>query len=524
MPASDTYDVAIIGAGHNGLTCAAYLAKAGKRVIVLEAAEQVGGAAVTREFAPGYSVSACAHLLHQLNSTVSKDLALAQHGLQAAASRLKTVALSESGEHLTVASHSVTGKGLSASDKAAFPRFIKQMERFAAVLGSTFGERPPRLVNGDLKDTLALAKLGLRVRLLGRKDMRELLRIGAINIYDVLQEHFESELLKGLIGFDAVLGSHMGPRSPNSVLSYLYRLTGAVQGNGGGLSMPKGGMGTVTAALAAAAQAHGATIRTAAPVKHVVMDGARAVGVELDGGEQIRAAKVVSNADPKTTFLKLVGARNIEAGFVRRIHNIRMRGDAAKLHLALDALPQFKGLNESELGGRLVIAPDLVYVEHAFDHAKYAEYSAAPAIEITLPSIHDRSLAPESGHVLSAVAQYAPYNLKNGWDSARDTFANLLIDRIADFAPDIRDKIHAIELLTPVDIEAKFGITGGHWHHGELTLDQFLFVRPVPGAAQYSTPVDGLYLCGAGSHPGGGVMGLAGRNAARELIARENTK
>jgi phytoene dehydrogenase-like protein len=519
MAPSDRFEVAVIGGGHNGLVCAALLAGAGRRVVVAETAERVGGAAVTREFAPGYSVSACAHLLHLLHPRVIAELELERHGLRLAAKDLKTVALSPEGDHLSFDGGTVEGRGLATSDAAAFVRFRERMQRFAGVLAPVLAAPPPRLVSGTLRDDLALARTGMRVRLLGRRDMRELLRIGAINIYDVLNEQFESELLKGAIGFDAVLGTHLGPRSPNTVLTYLYRLTGQVDGRAGALALPRGGMGNVTAALAAAAKVRGAIIRTGAPVARVVVEESRAAGIEIEGGEVLRAPVVVSNADPKRTLLGLVGARNLETGLVRRVSNIRMRGTAAKLHLALDALPSFRGLRESALRGRLLIAPALDYLERAFDHVKYGEYSAAPAFEITIPTLHDPSLAPAGRHVLSAIVQYAPSVLKAGWEGARAGFQEQLIARLSEYAPGLADRIVAAELLTPADIEREFRMTGGHWHHGELALDQFLFVRPVTGAAQYAMPLPGLFLCGAGAHPGGGVSGLAGRNAARMILS-----
>ena len=515
---SNSYDTIIIGAGHNGLVCATYLAKAGRKVLMVEANEQVGGAAITREFAAGHSVSACAHLLHLLHPKIIADLSLSSHGLKMAAQGLSTIAMSIDGEHLTLARDSVSGGGVSAGDQRAYHDFQNKIRRFTKVLEKTFMTRPPRLVHKNRKDLLTLACLGLSVRMLGREDMRELLRIGAINIYDVLQEDFESELLKGALGFDAVLGSNMGPRSPNSVLSYLYRMTGQLHGNDSAISVPAGGMGAVTNALADAAKAAGVEIRTGTPVKQIVLDVDKVLGIETADGERINSELVVSNADPKTTFLKLVGARNIETGFARRIDNIRMQGKAAKLHLALDGLPNFNGVAEDQLGNRLLIAPTLNYVEQAFDHSKYGEYSNAPALEISIPSIHDDSLAEAGKHVLSAVVQYAPYELRAGWDVQRETFKNLVIDKLAEYAPGIKEQITAAELLLPADIEKEFHIHGGHWHHGEYTLDQFMMLRPVPGAAQYSTPVQGLYLCGAGSHPGGGVMGLAGRNASTEII------
>lgn len=517
----DKFDVIIVGAGHNGLACAAYLAKAGRKVLVLEAAETVGGAAVTHEFAPGFRVSAGAHLLHMLHPAVVADLELVRHGLAFALEDMDTVALAADGRHLVLNGRRIEGAALSTAERAVYSAFIDRLTRFAAVLQSTFLIRPPRLVGGDLRDNLALAKLGLRVRNLGRDEMRELLRIGAINIYDVLQEDFQNELLKGAIAFDAVLGTHMGPRSPNSVLTLLHRLSGRVGRDGSGLCLPRGGMGAVSTALAGSAQQHGAEIRCGAPVERILVESGRVRGVLTAAGETIAADCVVSNADPKTTFLALVGARSLETGFARRIENIRMRGNAAKLHLALDRLPEFTGLPATAAGARLLIAPSLEYLELAFDCAKYGEYSSAPGVEITLPTVADPALAPAGKHVLSATVQYAPRALRQGWVGARDAFRDRVIDCIEAYAPGLKSSILHAELLTPEDIERRFRMHGGQWHHGEFTLDQFLMLRPVPGAAQYASPVQGLYLCGAGAHPGGGVMGLPGRNAALELLRRE---
>ncbi|MCG3145176.1 MAG: Phytoene desaturase (lycopene-forming) [Gammaproteobacteria bacterium] len=514
-------DVIVIGAGHNGLACAAYLARAGRKVLVVEAAAAVGGAAATAEFAPGYSVSACAHLCHQLNPRVIEELALVRHGLRWAATGLDTIALSATGRHLRIAAGgaSVSGAGVSAGDTAALADFDARMKRFARLLVPLLDQRPPRLADSDWRDKLALARLGWSLRRMGRTDMQEFLRIAAINIHDVLEETFEHPLLKGAIGLDAVLGTHMGPRSPNTVLSYLYRLSGACTSRAVGIALPRGGMAAVSGALAGAAQAHGAEIRTGTRVARILVEHDRISGVELAGGEILRAGTVVSNADPRTTFFGLLGAGRLEAGFARYVKNIRMRGTAAKLHLALDRLPAFNGLEPASMGNRLLIAPTLSYVERAFDHAKYREYSPAPVMEIVIPTLNDSSLAPPGKHVLSAIVQYAPYDLRSGWEQAGEQYRDRLIDTLAQHAPDIRDCIIAAQVLTPVDIERRFGMTGGHWHHGELALDQFLMLRPAPGAAQYATPLPGLYLCGAGAHPGGGVMGSVGRNAAGAILS-----
>ncbi len=511
---TDKNRVIIIGGGHNGLVCAAYLAKAGKQVTVLEASGQLGGAAITREFAPGFKVSAGAHLLNLLDQDIRKDLALDAHGLQMARRAISTIALDVEGRHLTFSADRVSGEGVSAKDQAAMVEYHRFMRRFAGIIGGLRNQMPPRIRTDNRGDLIRLAKTAWNIRRMGRTDMREFLRIVGINMYDILKENFEHPLIRGALSLDGVLGSFLGPRSNNSVFCALHRWSGT-----DGTHIVKGGMGAVTAAIAAAARSHGATIRTASPVAGIMMEHGQVQGVELDNGEQVQAGTVVSNADPKTTFFNLLGARHLEAGLVRKIQNIRMRGNASKLHLALSGIPEFTGLNQNQAGERLLIAPDIEYVERAFNHAKYGEHSAQPVAEISIASLNDDALAPAGQHVLSAIIQYTPYALKSGWPNARQAFMERCIELIAQYAPGIREQVVHAELLTPVDIEREFRIQGGHWHHGELALDQFLMTRPAPGTAQYQTPVDGLYLCGAGSHPGGGVMGSAGRNAANAVLA-----
>jgi phytoene dehydrogenase-like protein len=288
----------------------------------------------------------------------------------------------------------------------------------------------------------------------------------------------------------------------------------------GANAIPAGGMGAVTDALAAAAKKAGAEIRTACTVSSILMDGDAVSGVQLANGEQIAATTVISNADPKTTIMNLLGARHVEAGFARKIENIRAKGNAAKLHLALDSLPDFTGVSPDQLGERLVIAPTVEYVERAFNHSKYGEFSALPVAEIIIPSIHDNSLAPDGQHVLSAIVQYAPNELGIGWQAGKPAFTEEIMSLLSAYAPGIGDKVIATELLTPQDIENQFRMPGGHWHHGEMSLDQFLMLRPVPRAAQYKSPLEGLYFCSAGCHPGGGIMGSAGRNAANVVLAQ----
>ncbi len=511
---SGAWDAIVVGGGHNGLVCAGFLARSGRRVLVVEAADVLGGMAANAGIAPGYSAPALAHILHLLHPRVLRGLKLAKHGLRLAASAMPTIALGPGGRHLIFEGSELRG---GSGDAAAYTALRKRLLRMAGALHGSLGRVPPRLGGESWADRIGLARLGWAIRRLGQRDMRDFLRIVNMNVADLLDEELSDDLLKGALAFDAVLGSNFGPRSPGSVLTLLYRLAGET----GGLAIARGGMGAVAEAMAASARALGAEIRTGAPVRRILVADDRACGVELESGETLAARTVISSADPRTTFLSLLGPAHLDTGFVRRVRNIRMKGLAAKLNLALDGLPSFTGLDSGDLGGRLVIAPDIGYLERAFDHAKYGEFSSAPAIEFTIPTIHDDTIAPAGKHVLSAIVQYAPYDLKDGWEAGREAFADLVVRTIAEHAPDLADRIVARQLLTPPDIERQFRATGGHWHHGDLAIDQMLMLRPVPGAAQYSAPLPGLYLCGAGSHPGGGIIGAAGMNAARRVIARE---
>lgn len=518
MTAAAAFDCIIVGAGHNGLVCANYLARAGRRVLVVEAAATVGGAAVTDEFVPGFRVSAAAHLLHALPKSLVEDLGLRSHGLQFAAEELTTVALSPDGASLPLTAQGITAHA-GAAEAAAYAVLMARLSRFAGALAPLLEDALPRLGTQSRSDHWTLLRLGWQIRRLGRSDMRELLRIAGMCVHDLLQEHFNSPLLQGALAHDAVLGTNFGPRAPGTVFTWLHRLACAAHAGRNAPAMPLGGMGAVPEALAAAARASGVTIRTGSPVRRIEVEADRVAGVLLDSGEKVAARLVVSGADPKTTFLGLLGAEHLDTGFVRRVSHLRCSGLTAKLHLALDRLPTFRGVDAGALGERLLLSPSAEYVERAFNPGKYGELPPAPIMEVTLPSVRDPRLAPSGSHVLSAVVQYVPYQLKEGWDQARNAFIGRLVECLEEYAPGLHRMVVGAELLAPPDLERRFRTCGGHWHHAELALDQFLMVRPVPGATQYATPVPGLYLCGAGSHPGGGVMGTAGRNAARRILA-----
>ncbi len=512
------YHSIIIGGGHNGLVCAATLARAGKSVLVLESASEFGGAARNREFAPGFKVSAAAHLVHALSSEVMDELQLASHGLSFAGTSMATHSLASDGKTLQLDASQLTGTGVPPADVAAYVRFTATMNRYAAALLPIFRMVPPRLVLDTPSQGLVFAKIGWQIRRLGRADMRDLLRVIGMNIYDLLDEYFESPQVKGAIALDAILGAEWGPRSPGTVLTYLYRLSGIAGGNGIGVAQPKGGMGAVCSALVASATKSGAQLRASSRVRRILVESDRACGVELESGEVIRSESVISNADPRTTFLKLLGPAHLDTGFVRKVHHLRASGRAGKLHLAMRELPTFTGVTAAALGDRLLVAPSMDYLERSFNPSKYREYPTEPALEISLPTVRDGSLAPAGRHLLSAVVQFLPYDDSADRDANRAACLESILATLERHAPGLRALVTHAELLTPFDIEQEFGMSGGHWHHAAMGFDQFFFIRPVPGAAQYRTPLDGLYLCGAGCHPGGGVMGVAGRNAANQVL------
>ncbi|QYK42094.1 MAG: NAD(P)/FAD-dependent oxidoreductase [Paracoccaceae bacterium] len=510
-----SFDAIVVGAGPNGLACAYRLSRAGRRVLVLEASSAPGGGAAAAAVADGWPAMPLAHLSYNLDPRITGTMDLGAQGLRWADPCIATTALSATGAHLRLegaAAATLVGE-VAAEDRAAWAALRGRMMEFAKVLAPLREIAPPRIARGVGNPIAKLAMVGLRARMMGADAFRELGRIFLTNVHDLLNDELSDPLLKGALAFDATLGTWLGPRSPNSVLPWLDRLAGGVAGMQGAIGMPAGGMGAITAAMARAATAAGVTIRCDAPVGRVLVEGDAAAGAVLTTGEEIRAGLIVSAIAPRTTLLSLVGPQHLDAGLCTRLGHIRSRGGAAKLHLALTGLPDFRG---ADLRSRLIIAPSEHHVERAFNPGKYGEIPETPVMEVVIPGAIDPGLAPEDRHVLSAVVQFAPHAPADR-DAARAEMLAACLRVLEDHAPGIGAMVAHARLLMPWDIEAQLGLPGGNWHGGELSAEQMLFLRPLPGIAQYAAPIAGLWMAHAGCHPGGGISGTAGWNAAEAI-------
>jgi phytoene dehydrogenase-like protein len=520
------YDVIIIGAGHNGLVTAAYLAQAGRRVLVLEKRDTVGGAAVSEEIFPGFKISTVADGCGYLSAKVRRELKLDAH-VEMVPSDVVAFSPQPDGTQLTIWRDTQrTAEEIarfSKADAEEYPKFVELMSRIADVVGGLMELTPPDLPEISLRDLLNGAALLGPVRRLGRKRIPDLLRILPMPAADLLNEFFEADAVRGAIGASSVLNITWGPQENGTAYTLLSSWAQSGTGLFRSAGVVKGGMGALTGALADAARGFGAEIRTGASVSEVIVEDERATGVRLSSGEEHTAAAVVSNADPRTTFYELLEPQYFDTLFMRQVENIKYRGSAARIHLALRALPEFTALAGSDataqLSGPIQIAPSLDYVQKAFDCTKYGEYSRYPYLDLLIPTLSDPSLAPAGQHILSITAKYAPYELDAGdWSAQKQSFADVVIDTLAEYAPNIRDVITDQHVLSPPDLESLYGLPEGNPNHGEMTLEQFFHMRPIPSCARYRTPIAGMYLCGAGAHPGGGVTGIPGHNAAREIL------
>lgn len=519
------WDAIIVGAGHNGLICAGFLARAKKKVLVLERQAVIGGAAVTAEISPQFQGPVCAHLLNGVVPEVFSALNLAKHGLTLSSRPVPLVALSPDQRHIIFGEdHEEAAASISQhsqTDAVNYAAFVATLARLSDVLNPLINAPPIPLLDGPKLPRI----LDQADRLLGRlerDDRQFLMEIVTGPVCDILERTFETPLIQGALAMKACLGNTFGPRSRGTGLSFLLRSIIERDGKQLLTTSPKGGIGAFSNALGASARKLGAEIRVGTAVSQIIVENGRACGVRLEDGTELRAPIIVSSADPKQTFTRLVPPGELGTGFLRGIKRLRSTGMTAKVNLALDQLPQFPGLTFDQLAGRLVIAPGIDAIEAALTEAKSGRFSQDPVMEITLPSIHDPDLAPVGQHVMSIIVQYAPYQTEGGWQTARDRFAERVLATLARYAPDIRERVLAGDVMGPADLEANFGLPNGDWHHVEPAPDQMFWLRPTPGAEAYATPLPGLYLCGVGCHPAGDVTGLPGRNAARVILG-ENT-
>ena len=529
-----TYDAIIIGGGHNGLVAAAYLARAGRKVLVLERRELVGGCSVTEEIWPGYRVSTAAYLASLLQERIVRELELQRFGYQVDAKDPAFFSAFPDGRHFFMwqdrAKTLAEIARFSRRDAEVYPAYEDQLERISQVVESLLLTTPPRFPPRGAPfgpcDFLDYLKLAARLRGLRSKDAVALVKIFTQSAAEFLDDWFESQEVKVTLATDGVIGANGGPRSPGTAYILLHHSMGGVAGHRGLWGFVRGGMGAVAEAMAASARAAGATIRTNAPVAKVLVRSGRAYAVALESGEEIEARAIASNLDPKLTFLRLLEERDLDPDFLAAIRHYRIEGTSSKINLALNGLPEFTAYPGGVPSGPGVhhratmhICPSIDYVERAWDDAKYGRPSERPLLELTIPTMYDPTLAPPGKHIMGIFLQYAPYTLREGtWDDLREPFADRVIALIAEYAPNIRNIIEHRQVLTPLDLERRFGITGGNIFHGEMSLDQMFVMRPVPGWARYRTPIRGLYLCGSGAHHGGGVMGAPGYNCAREML------
>ncbi|KQV28701.1 amine oxidase [Rhizobium sp. Root73] len=518
-------DVVMIGGGHNGLVAACYLQRAGLDVLVLEKNDWVGGAATSRELTPGFLYSNCSYVCSLFRPEIMRDLELPKHGLQVIAYEGGAV-FTRDGDYIASYrdhdSHRREFARYSKRDAEAYDRYARDVTRQCRFIQPLLMRTAPDPFSFKPRDISELLYLGKKFGEFSAHDMAQTLRFWTMSISDFLDEYFETDVIKAYLALSGIIGTALGAMSPGTAYVLLHHYMGEVDGSVGAWGYARGGMGAVTQALASSFQASGGTIRTGADVARVMTRSGRATGVVLADGEEVRGNLVVSNADVKRTFLKLVEEDALPETFVHRVKHFKMRGSSGKLNIALDSLPEFPALpkNSSCIRGDLHFTDSMERMERAYDDWKAGRYSADPFVDMVIPTTLDPTMAPPGKHFMSCFVQYCPPQIEGrDWtDADRDAFADTVVSQIADYSPGFRDRILHMEVRTPHEIETEVGLTEGNIFQGELTFDQLLFNRPVPGYAQYRSPVPGLYLCGSSTHPGGGVMGAPGRNAAAEIL------
>jgi len=524
MARSTNYDVIVIGGGHNGLVNAAYLARAGKKVLVLERRHIVGGAAVTEEIFPGFKFSVCSYVVSLLRPEIIRDLDLPRHGLEILPLD-GTFTPMPSGDYLwRVNDHAKTRREIarhSRLDAEAYDDFGKAMLQMCRFVKPILSMVPPDPYTLNPRELMKLLFLGRRFRDLPSGDQYNQVQLMTMSAIDFLDQWFETDVLKATMSASGIIGTFLGVRSPGTAYVLLHHYMGEIDGAFRSWGFARGGTGAISNAIADAARETGVEIRTKAGIAKIIVKNGKARGVVLENGDEISADVVSSSVDPRNTFVKMIEPGNLPDEFMEDINRYKFRGSSGKVNLALDGLPDFTCLPGAgaHLRGAISISPSVDYMERAYDEAKYGRYSRGPYIDMVIPSLTDPSLAPPGKHVMSCFVQYAPYKLTEGtWDEKKEEFGDNVINTIAAYAPNIKNLIVGRQIVTPLDLEREWGLTEGNIFQGELSLEQLFFLRPVPGWAHYRTPIENLYMCGSATHPGGGIMGANGRLAALEIL------
>ncbi|MGA2696596.1 MAG: NAD(P)/FAD-dependent oxidoreductase [Terriglobales bacterium] len=525
MAASSKYDVIVIGGGHNGLVNAAYLARAGKKVLVLERRHVLGGAAVTEEIFPGFKFSVCSYVVSLLRPKIIRDLDLPRHGLEILPLD-GTFTPMPNGDYLwRVNDHGKTHREIarhSKLDAEAYDEFGKSMQAMCRFVKPILSMVPPDPATLNPKELMKLLFLGKRFQDMTSEDKYNQVQLMTMSAIDFLDQWFETDVLKATMSASGIIGTFLGVRSPGTAYVLLHHYMGEIDGAFRSWGFARGGTGAISNAIADAALEAGVEIRKQAPIAQIIIKNGSAKGVVLANGDEIHADIVSSSVDPRMTFVKLIEKGNLPEDFLEEINRYKFRGSSGKVNLALDGLPNFKAIPGpgAHLRGAISISPSVEYMERAYDDAKYGNFSRRPYIDMVIPTLTDPSVAPPGKHIMSCFVQYAPYKLRPGlnWDDQKEAFGDTVINTIAEYAPNIKDIILHRQIVTPLDLERDFGLSEGNIFQGELSLEQLFFLRPVPGYAAFRTPIKNLYMCGSATHPGGGIMGAPGRLAALEIL------
>jgi len=525
MPAVSKYDVIVIGGGHNGLVNAAYLARAGKKVLVLERRHVLGGSAVTEEVFPGFKFSVCSYVVSLLRPEIIRDLDLPRHGLEILPLD-GTFTPMPNGDHLwRVNDHGKSRREIarhSKVDAEAYEEFGKAMQALCRFVKPIMSMVPPDPTSLNPRELMKLLFLGRRFQGLNSEDKYNQVQLMTMSAADFLDQWFETDVLKATMSASGIIGTFLGVRSPGTAYVLLHHYMGEIDGAFRAWGFARGGTGAISNAIADAAREAGAEIRTRSATAKIIIQHGRAQGVVLANGDEVYADVVSSSVDPRHTFINFIEPGHLPEDFLDEVRRYKFRGSSGKVNLALDGLPDFKCMPGpgAHLRGAMSISPSVEYMERAYDDAKYGNFSRRPYIDMVIPSLTDPSVAPPGKHVMSCFVQYAPYKLRPGlnWDDQKEAFGDTVIDTICEYAPNLKNIILHRQVVTPLDLEREFGLTEGNIFQGELSLEQLFFLRPVPGWAQFRTPVKSLYMCGSAAHPGGGIMGAPGRLAAMEIL------